>query len=533
MSDPSTEGPRKDTAKDGIDDAETVLEATAESASPEHQDPAPEEPTAAAHEDPIETDHAHDEEHQGSSFASTALKVVLILLVGFGLAVWALPWLAPKLPQGVASALMPSQIETDQRLAALEAMAGNDASAEAVAALEAHIADLQSRIAAAEQEAAEARGAAEVAAQAAQTASVSEDVVASAGSAAERAAGAAEAATTAATEAGSVASAAARDADTLARRMTGFEAQVDALSQELNAFGQSLAATTTEDGQGTSQEAAAAYGALKTRIDELFAQLAAGNFLTAEDASGFATVDDLRSARTALTANLEAALALVPPGGEIVTASDLGSATAALDEQVTGLSDRLGAVEARANEAEAAAVEARNQVGTAIKGAELDAAIAGMMSRLENGQSFAAPLDKIAALSGTAPPEPLAAVAATGTTTPEELLGDFGRAYQEAVAADIREQSDGGLFGNATARLRSVVSGRPTDAQEGETAEAILSRIEAAVRDGDLDAAIAESAALSEPVQEAMGGWLNALKARAGAMAAATDYTAGLGANEG
>lgn len=538
MSDPSNEGPRKDTAKDpakdpakdSIDDAE-VVETAAEAVDP---DPAAEDKdTSADAHDPVEDTNSHEEEQQGSGFASTALKLLIILLVGFGIAIWALPRVLPMLPEGMASALMPAQVATDQRLAALEQAVGDGTTDEAIVALETQILELQARLQTAEEEAAAARTAAEQAAAAASTASVAEEVVTTAGSAAERAAGAAEAATAAATEAGSVASAAARDADALARRMTGFEAQLDAVSQELNAFGQSLAATPTATGEGTSQQAAAAYGALKARIDELVAQLAAGNFLTAEDAAGFATVEDLRSARTALTANLESALALVPAGDQIVTKSELGEVTSAVETQVAGLAEQVTAAETVASQAEAAATEALGQVGIAIKGAELEASIASMMSRLENGQSFAAPLGKIGALSGTEAPEALSAVAATGTATPRELLRDFGPAYQEAIAADIREQSDGGIFGTATARLRSVASGRPKDAQDGETAEAVLSRVEAAVRDGDLEAAIAEAGTLSEPVQAALGGWLDRLKARAGAMTAATDYTAGLTANEG
>ncbi|MEM6620959.1 MAG: hypothetical protein AAF674_01935 [Pseudomonadota bacterium] len=582
MSDPSTEGPKNKTSNDAVEDAEIVepdgsQASTSESLSANdeapdqvtsdtgpddkpgvEEAPTPEEAEAAESEDtkaaeadaaepnqpdvpekaaePEVVQQSETEDAQSSGFASTALKYVVGAVVVFALMLAFVPWLLTKLPLSVSESLMPAQMVTESRFsdvedrfAAIEAQLAGDQSAEIIAALEARIAELQARVEASEQEAIEARTAAEEAARAAESAGVSEGVVATAGAAADRAASAADTATTAATEAGRVASSAMRDAASLARRMTGFEAQLAAVSDELNTLGVNLAATPGPEDGTTSNEAAAAYAALKTRIDDLIAQINTADYLTGDDAVALATQDDLRSARTALTANLEAALARMPLGEEIATKADIQAIVARLD----AVAAEAAALEARATAAETAAAEAQGQVGVAIKRAELDAAVATMMTRLEHGRPFAASLGKVVELSGAEAPAALSDVAATGTATTDELLASFGGAYQLAVAADIREQSDGGMFGNATARLRSIASGRPKGAQEGTTVEAVLSRVEAALRDGELDLALTETSGLSDQVQSAMGDWLDSLETRAAAISAAGDYTAGIGTNQG
>ena len=59
---------------------------------------------AAEHVDEIdETADAEDTGGHGSSFASTALKLLIIVIVVFGLAIWLLPRFAGDMPAGTTA----------------------------------------------------------------------------------------------------------------------------------------------------------------------------------------------------------------------------------------------------------------------------------------------------------------------------------------------------------------------------------------------------------------------------------------------
>jgi hypothetical protein len=71
-----------------------------------------------------EEHHEHEEhEEEGSSFAARALTLLLVLIAGAGLGIWAAPRVAPMLPSGmepVADWLTPGRGEAEARIAALE-----------------------------------------------------------------------------------------------------------------------------------------------------------------------------------------------------------------------------------------------------------------------------------------------------------------------------------------------------------------------------------------------------------------------------
>lgn len=529
------------------DDAEIVETSADDRARSEHdtdqtdpqaddlaRDEARKDDTAADEQDMTDNAGHHDDtEHQGSSFASMALKVLVAAIVIFAIAIWALPRIAPHLPDSMARSLFPAQKVVDERLARIEAelIEGAD---QKIAALESRIADLSGRLEAAEAEVRAARAAVEDAAGAARNTSVSDEALANASTAASRAADAAGIATSAATEAGTVASSAMRNGAALGRRMAAFEAQMTAVSDELSALGEGLANTRGEsDAETPTPELVAAYNALKARLDGIAAQIGGSGYVTEAEIALLATQDDLRATRSALAAELSAALAGLPAPEELATRADVLETTSAIEQQLGAISVRLDAVETAAVEAASSASEARAEVGGAIRDASLRSAVATLRAQLLHGLPFASSLDEVARLSDTPPPEALAAVATTGAATPELLLDGFGRQAQKAIAADLRAQADGGLFGHATARLRSVVAGRPKDAVEGDTTSAILSRVEASVLTGDLAGALEETQALSEAAAGAMSDWIAALDARVAADNAISEYVAGLGGSQG
>jgi hypothetical protein len=487
---------------------------------------------------------SHAEEHEEhaarSGFAATALKVLILLLVVFGLSLWLVPMVAPHLPAGLARALMPGQAELDQRLAALaERIEQNTAQiASDAAAMRGELGALGERLQAVEQtsvgarsEAESARASAEESAASAKTNIVAGETVARAEAAAREASGLADTAATAATEAGKVASAAARDTASLARRMTEFDARLAALSDQIDAVNESLAAGGA-DGEAATPELAAAFAALSSEVEALKAKFGeSADFVTETDAQRFATQDDLRSARTALEAQMEQAIAVLPPADQLVLADQLDQLRQSADATVSEVAGRVDELEEAvataadtASAAEQAAGEALGRVDDAIRQASLRSATAALISRFENGLPYAAALAEVAELQGTQPPEPLAAPAETGVATTDELLRRFGQPARAAIEAHIEARAGDGLLAQAGARVRSVIAGRPASEQSGDTVEAILSRVEGRLREGDAAAALSEAEALPEPARAALGSWLDELRTRVAALEASKGW---------
>ena len=181
-----SESDRKDDLESAAEEVEAAAEKvtdevkdTVEAAAEEAQDQIEDATDAAKEAETVaETtvdeirevdDHAHHADHsddgsgQGSSFAATALKLLMIVIVVFGLAVWLLPTIAPHLPASVAKYVMPGQQMLDQRLAAMEERLDERAGSTGadVEKMQAEIASLTERLAAAEAAAAAARTEAE------------------------------------------------------------------------------------------------------------------------------------------------------------------------------------------------------------------------------------------------------------------------------------------------------------------------------------------------------------------------------------
>lgn len=503
---------------------------------------------AEPHDIAVAADH-HDDDYDhaaaGSTVAGAALRFLIIVLVVFALSLWAVPMLAPHLPASIAQHIMPGQKALDMRLAEIDEQVREQTAAalEDVERMRKEIADLQTRVneaetatVAAQKEAAEARKAAEESARAATSVTVAEETVTKAQKAVAEAEGAAVTATTAATEAGKVAASATRETASLARRMTSFEARIAALTEETSAVGKALSeASSAGNGSGAvaTPELTAALAQLQTRLDNLSKKIGEdAEFLSAADADRFATQDDLRSSRVALSTEIKESIAKLPEPGAIVTESELDSARTELASRLAALEERITAAERKAADATETATaaseaseKAEGKVEVAIRDAATRAAVAALTSRIDNGQPYGASLAELEQLTGETAPEELSGPAERGVATVDELRRSFGRRAQEAISATIRAEADGeGLLGKASARLRSVVAGRPKDEQEGDDVGAVISRIEARLRDAELGAALEEAKALPDPARNALDDWLQDLATRVAADRAAEGY---------
>lgn len=190
------------------------------------------------------------------------------------------------------------------------------------------------------------------------------------------------------------------------------------------------------------------------------------------------------------------------PAGDGPANAALASQIAALQAQVARLASApppapsadTGAITAALAEAEAGAAALR-------RAGALDLIAAA----LQTGSPYA---EALAALGGDVPAA-LSDPAATGVPTDAELLRAFPAAARDALATVASEAAQAGTWSDrALAFLQMQTGARSVTAREGTDPDAILSRAEAALREGRLAEAVAEVTALPPTAREPMTAWL-------------------------
>ncbi|KIT15397.1 COG4223 family protein [Jannaschia aquimarina] len=185
-------------------------------------------------------------------------------------------------------------------------------------------------------------------------------------------------------------------------------------------------------------------------------------------------------------------------------ATRIDTAEADLAGRITALEARIADLSEGADDAAALAREtAQNQLSLAV----------------ETGAPFAEQAEMLGDL-----PEPLTAAAAEGVPTVSDLAVAFPPLAREALrAARTEGGGEAGLQGIA----RSLLGARSLEPREGDDPDAVLSRAEAAVRAGDLSAALSEIAALPESARAVLSDWTSRAETRIEAEAALQDYLEG------
>lgn len=284
-------------------------------------------------------------------------------------------------------------------------------------------------------------------------------------------------------------------------------------------------------------------GATTAKAGDLAAEIEATTALTRTLAGFRNDLDGLGTRLTAVRESFDAldsrlaALEKRPVDGGAASATaleafgrDMATMRAEISTQraaATAAQDRIAAA-ADAAESRIAAVEAEalrlktEAEAVARQGVAL-AALRHLQAALENG----APIeDALAGLTaaGVAVP-PVLTEQAQGIPSLATLRETYPSAARAALAAALRVQSrDAGLWARLGAFLRSQSGARSLMPRAGDDPDAILSRVEVALRTGDLPAAIAGLSGLPPQARMPMAEWL----ALAGRRIAAADAVAAL-----
>lgn len=264
-------------------------------------------------------------------------------------------------------------------------------------------------------------------------------------------------------------------------------------------------------------------------------------------------IESLRTAQGKIAAQAETA-ASASAGAEA-----MGARIDGLSERVEGVAQDVVALGARLTEAEkrpmsdglsASAIEAyereveelRAQVAAQLAEAEalkanseqtaretlVQAALTRVMAALDSGAPYEAALIDLANASGQSAPAALADHAAEGVVTLPALIDGFPDAARAALAEARKTVGDEEGGNRIGAFLKAQLGARSVTPRDGSDPDAILSRAEAALKDGDIAATLAEIDALPPESQAQMASWRAAAETRAAALAAAEALAQGL-----
>ncbi|NOG10738.1 COG4223 family protein [Ruegeria sp. HKCCD4315] len=201
-------------------------------------------------------------------------------------------------------------------------------------------------------------------------------------------------------------------------------------------------------------------------------------------------------------------------------------ATAAFEAELKKLQDSLAAqraeVEKMVSDAQALEAKASAEAQTASNAAVLSR----VHGQLDAGQPYSELVAELKA-GGVDVPDALSAPADKGVETLSSLRASFEPAARNALA-NARDADKGtGLI----AFLQRQTGARSVTPQEGDGPDAVLSRAQAALADGDLSKALSELKSLPEAAQTAMADWEQAAQTRVAAVDAANTLASGLNSN--
>ncbi|QMU59300.1 MAG: hypothetical protein GKR98_14560 [Boseongicola sp.] len=221
-------------------------------------------------------------------------------------------------------------------------------------------------------------------------------------------------------------------------------------------------------------------------------------------------LEQLTSATEALSAEIEgieSRPAVLTPDGEAALALQLRDFQSELDRVTESARSEIEEAKERASQIEA----------DAIKEAELSrqrAAMAQIMAALESGEAYSGALVELGDVPGA-----LSAFAEDGVPTMADLQDAFPEGAREVLRNTHSVPDEASAADRVTAFLKRQTNARSLSPRDGDDPDAVLSRAEAALNDGDIATAVAEVSALPAEARAPMELWL----ADAGDRLAATD----------
>ena len=234
-------------------------------------------------------------------------------------------------------------------------------------------------------------------------------------------------------------------------------------------------------------------------------------------------IEDLSSRMDGLLARIDALEARpAASGGSFDADAALAETRAQIKQMQQALDEQRAHIatltDEAAREEEAAQLSARQAMQRA--------ALTQIQTAIDSGTGYAGALEDLVA-AGQDVPQPLRDAAESGVASLAALQGSFPDLARDALRAARQEQGGGGLTGF----LETQLGLRSLEPREGDDADAVLSRAEAALREGRLAEAVAGLAALPDSARSVLSGWIAQAQTRMATLSAAQDLSRALNTN--
>lgn len=249
------------------------------------------------------------------------------------------------------------------------------------------------------------------------------------------------------------------------------------------------------------------------------------------------TVDELRSEIGEKTESAAAAVGalgvrldrLSEGDGTVALPEDVQVLLNAQKEKIAALSEEVAGMAAAAKAQMQAAADQQETAEQAEARVKARSAMQDIRLALVSGEPFADALADVA--PATDIPEGLQAVASEGVPTQTEILQSYPAAARAALSKAVREEAGDDTQSRIALFFKDQLSARSLTPREGDDADAILSRAEAAVRSEDLATAISEIEALPESAKAEFSNWQASASARLAAVDGFDAVSAALNGN--
>lgn len=222
-------------------------------------------------------------------------------------------------------------------------------------------------------------------------------------------------------------------------------------------------------------------------------------------------VDQIAQQLEKVTARLEALEArpiVSLPDGSNAMAAQLDAFRSELDAVTEAARIEIEEAKARASEIEA-------EAGAVAADAQRRAALADIDAALESGAPFTASISKLDAV-----PSDLVAVADTGVPTHASLQTAFPDLARSALSMAQVAPEAAGTGERLASFLRRQTNARSLSARDGGDVDAILSRAEARLQNGELPEALGELKALPDGPHSVFDSWISLAESRVAAISA-------------
>jgi hypothetical protein len=190
----------------------------------------------------------------------------------------------------------------------------------------------------------------------------------------------------------------------------------------------------------------------------------------------------------------------------------------AYNDEFTALQSSMQAQRAQVDKLIAAATAKESQALKISRTTDARLLLGGVQAAIDKGLPFLEELNDFATLTGQTVPQKLSMFAKTGATTVAELGAQFPFFARNALTAHRASSSANDLSVGLVDFLKSQFQARSVAPKDGNDVDAVLSRAEAAVRQGNLAKALEELSSLTFPAKDEMAKWSNQAMARLAAI---------------